>query len=327
MSGTGFTVDAARDGVEALDKIDRHTFGVVLLDIQLPDVGGLDVLARCMSKPSPAKVVVITGVDTTDTALSALRGQAYDFLPKPIEPPRLLEIVKRALSTGRVAAAIEVGVRAARKWARVAGSVHRARLSTAFKASSTSSRRTSRRTSATRVGLAFRELLLNGIEWGGHLNPEQKVRVACLRTRRMLLYRIAGTRGRAFPSRTWFTRPPRTRRAPSPTTASARRRACSPGGFGLVLIRAIADELIYNERQNGRFSSSTSTNPRERRHRARRTETASQEKRRLKRDTSPRDTPSATPAAGECPRRRSHSSLSCVRCRAVLRACGRQTRR
>ena len=50
----------------------------------------------------------MTGVDTTDVVLDALRGQKYDFLAKPIEPVRLIEIVKRALSTKASASNIDV---------------------------------------------------------------------------------------------------------------------------------------------------------------------------------------------------------------------------
>jgi anti-sigma regulatory factor (Ser/Thr protein kinase) len=99
------------------------------------------------------------------------------------------------------------------------------------------------------VGLAFRELLLNGIEWGGQLNPMQKVRVACLRTRRMLLYRIADP-GSGFS----FENLAHTAGDYEPGSLAHDRvredTGLRPGGFGLVLIRAIADELIYNERQN-----------------------------------------------------------------------------
>jgi anti-sigma regulatory factor (Ser/Thr protein kinase) len=99
------------------------------------------------------------------------------------------------------------------------------------------------------VGLAFRELLLNGIEWGGHLDPAQKVRVACLRTRRMLLYRIADP-GSGFR----FAELPHAAVHHEPGVLAhdvvRQEKGLRPGGFGLVLIRAIADELIYNERQN-----------------------------------------------------------------------------
>jgi anti-sigma regulatory factor (Ser/Thr protein kinase) len=99
------------------------------------------------------------------------------------------------------------------------------------------------------VGLAFRELLLNGIEWGGRLNPAQQVRVACLHTRRMLLYRIADPGPGFTPdalSHAAGSHPPE-----SIAHDDVRQeKNLRPGGFGLVLIRAIADELIYNERRN-----------------------------------------------------------------------------
>jgi DNA-binding NtrC family response regulator len=65
------------------------------------------VIAQTVT-PYPPKVIVMTGVDTTEVVLDALRRQAYDFLPKPIEPSRLIDVVKRALSTGPEVAAIEV---------------------------------------------------------------------------------------------------------------------------------------------------------------------------------------------------------------------------
>ena len=99
------------------------------------------------------------------------------------------------------------------------------------------------------LGIAFHELLLNGIEWGGQLNPAHKVRVACLRTRRMLLYRIADP-GLGFN----FDDLSHAAVDSSPGAIAhddvGQEKGLRPGGFGLVLIRAIADELIYNERQN-----------------------------------------------------------------------------
>jgi FixJ family two-component response regulator/anti-sigma regulatory factor (Ser/Thr protein kinase) len=247
LTNAGFTVDAARDGAEALDKIQRTDFAVVLLDVRLPGVGGLDILARCVGNRRPPKVVVMTGVEPTDVMLTALRRHAYDFLPKPIEPSRLLEVVRRAMSTDHEVAPIDV-VSARPEWVELLVPCTREaadRIQSFLQQLETDLPAEVRDS----VGLAFRELLLNGIEWGGHLNPAQKVRVACVRTRRMLLYRIADP-GDGFA----FERLPHAaiQHAPGVIEHDIVRseRGMRPGGFGLVMIRAIADELVYNERQN-----------------------------------------------------------------------------
>lgn len=247
LGGAGFTVDGASDGASALEKIDRDDFSVVLLDVQLPGVGGLEVLARCVEKHTPSKIILMTGVGTTETVLAALRGQAYDFIAKPIEPWRLVAIVKRALAAGGDVSRIEI-LSARPDWLELLVPCTRDavdRIQSFVQRLETDLPNDVRES----VGLAFRELLLNGIEWGGQLNPAQQVRVACVRTRRMLLYRIADPGG-GFRfdelSHAWGNHPTDMLAHDDERQAKHLR----PGGFGLMLIRAIADELIYNERQN-----------------------------------------------------------------------------
>ncbi len=247
VSNAGFTCETASDGAEAMEQIDAHDFGVVLLDIRLPGIGGLDVLARCGAKSRPSKVIVMTGVDITDTALSALRGKAYEFLPKPIDPEHLVGTVKRALATARDIPAIDV-LSARPEWVELLVPCTREAVDRiqSFLQQLEADLPDDVRES---VGLAFRELLMNGIEWGGHLDPAQKVRVACLRAHRMLLYRIAdpGT-GFTFDE---LTHAAITHESDAIAHAVVREeKGIRPGGFGLVLIRAMADELIYNERRN-----------------------------------------------------------------------------
>jgi FixJ family two-component response regulator/anti-sigma regulatory factor (Ser/Thr protein kinase) len=247
LTGAGFTVDQAADGAAALEKLERCDYGVVLLDVQLPRVGGLDVLAQCNEKQTPSKMIVMTGVDTTETVLAALRGQAYEFFPKPIEPWRLIDSVKRALATEQAVPRIEV-ISARPEWLellvpctreavdRIQSFVQRLEMDLPEDVRES-------------VGLAFRELLMNGIEWGGHLNPAQRVRVACVRTRRMLLYRINDP-GQGFRV---DDLPHAANAQPADAVAHdevRQQKGLRPGGFGLVLIRAIADELIYNEQRN-----------------------------------------------------------------------------
>lgn len=98
---------------------------------------------------------------------------------------------------------------------------------------------------------ALRELLLNAVEWGGNLDPNQKVRIARLRYPRMLLYFVADPG-------VGFSFEGLTHAAVHQTSAEAIARVAivrdelgmRPGGFGIAMARAIADELLYNEAQN-----------------------------------------------------------------------------
>jgi CheY-like chemotaxis protein/anti-sigma regulatory factor (Ser/Thr protein kinase) len=246
LGNAGFTVDEARDGASALAKIDQHRFKVVLLDMQLPGIAGVDVLARCVGGSTPSKVIVVTGVDPTDAALNALRGRAYEFIPKPIDPQHLIAVVRRALSTADVGA-IEV-VSARPEWVELLVPCTREAVERiqGFLRQLDADLPGDLRES---VGLAFRELLLNGIEWGGGLDPNQKVRVACLRAGRMLLYRISDP-GPGFT----FDDLAHAAIGKGSDGVShdlvREKKGIRPGGFGLVLVDAIADELIYNEQQN-----------------------------------------------------------------------------
>ena len=246
LAQSGFSVETAADGSRALDTIRSHDVGVVLLDVGLPGMSGLDVLARCADERRPAKIVVVTGMDTPETALGALRQHAYDFLPKPIDPGRLVETVRRALAAPTPP---RIQVLSARpEWVELLVPCTREavdRIQSFLNQLDTDLPHDVRES----VGLAFRELLMNGIEWGGHLNPAQTVRVACLRTRRMLLYRIADP-GTGFRLEDLSHAAGSDDSAPMAHDQVREEKGLRPGGFGLAMIRAIADELVYNEQRN-----------------------------------------------------------------------------
>jgi anti-sigma regulatory factor (Ser/Thr protein kinase) len=100
------------------------------------------------------------------------------------------------------------------------------------------------------IGLAFRELLLNAVEWGGTLDAAKRVRVVRARARRVLIYRITdpgpGFRFDDLPHAA-VAHPRESAIAHMQVRDNAGMRA---GGFGLLIVRAIADELMYNERGN-----------------------------------------------------------------------------
>jgi len=85
----------AADGQAGLDLIARVTPDVVLMDIRMPRLDGLDALARLMARPAPAKVIVLTTFDADDYVLRALRDGASGFLLKHTPPAEIVEAVHR----------------------------------------------------------------------------------------------------------------------------------------------------------------------------------------------------------------------------------------
>ena len=100
------------------------------------------------------------------------------------------------------------------------------------------------------IAYAFRELLLNAIEWGGRLDATRQVRIACLHSPRMLMYRIADP----GPGFTIEDLPHAAIGQPSDQPIEHMRvreeKGIRPGGFGLLTVRANVDELLYNEKRN-----------------------------------------------------------------------------
>ena len=98
------------------------------------------------------------------------------------------------------------------------------------------------------VSYAFRELLLNAVEWGGKLDPNRQVRISCVRTNKMLMYRIADP-GQGFNFED-LQHAAISYEDPTEHIKVREEKQLRAGGFGLLMVRAIADELLYNEAQN-----------------------------------------------------------------------------
>jgi DNA-binding response OmpR family regulator len=243
-----FTTVSAGDGAAALKKMKEGKFDLVLLDIWMPKMNGLEVLKNLRSIKARPKVIVMTSDDTPGTLLSAIREEAYQYVAKPIEPKALVALVRETLAKKIEAAPIEV-VSATPTWVEllVSCSLSEAERIESFMAHlKTGLSDDVQRT----VGQAFHELLLNAVEWGGKLDASRKVRISYLRAKRMLLYRIAdpGT-GFKFSE---LDHAAISHMPDNPTTHDdiRREKGLRPGGFGLLMTKASVDELLYNEAQN-----------------------------------------------------------------------------
>ena len=92
-----FDVDVAEDGFEGLEKIENSHFDVVLCDIKMPKMDGLEVLNKIHEKDPDATVVMISGHGTIDNAVEAIKKGAFDFISKPLDLNRLLITIRNAM--------------------------------------------------------------------------------------------------------------------------------------------------------------------------------------------------------------------------------------
>jgi DNA-binding NtrC family response regulator len=98
----GYQVSAARDGTEALDKLKKDDFDLLLADLKMPKLDGLQILEAIKKENILTEVIIITGKGSIDTAVEAMKAGAYDYLTKPVEPDRLRTIIPKALEHHRL---------------------------------------------------------------------------------------------------------------------------------------------------------------------------------------------------------------------------------
>jgi CheY-like chemotaxis protein len=244
LESHGFTTATAADAADALRALSEQSFDLMLLDVWLPGMNGLQLLAELRNRPARPKVVVMTADDTPETLLRTLRGDADQFIRKPIQPAALMEMVKSTLAAPATPAIIVLSARPA--WVellvpcapevadRIQGFIMHLETELAADVRET-------------MGMIFRELLLDAMAWDGQLDSSRKVRLAYLHARRMLMYRIAdardGFRAGDSPQRA----PGALREVPRTDNASSGPTLMRPG---MTMARAWADELLINEARN-----------------------------------------------------------------------------
>ncbi|MGD9732204.1 MAG: response regulator [Desulfamplus sp.] len=96
LSKMDFEVFLAPKGEDGLDTIDKEPVAIVLLDMKMPGMDGMEVLKRIMALERGILVIVITGYATVETAIEAMQRGAYNFIPKPYQPDQLRIAVSRA---------------------------------------------------------------------------------------------------------------------------------------------------------------------------------------------------------------------------------------
>jgi len=248
LVGAGFDTAYAKSATEALDQISRCRFDLVLFDLDLPQLNGFRFWDRFQALESQPRAILIVGDSAPIEKLRDSGLKACRYVNKPLNPRVLVELAREVLDLDGEGPPFEV-VSLQPGWVEllVPCTIEASERSESFLQALHTAIPPE---TAERVEKAVHELMLNAVEWGGKLDPARRVRVACIRTSRFILYRIADP-GPGFQfsalEHAALNNPPD---HPADHQKIRSTRGLRPGGFGILMARALVDDMIYNEAQN-----------------------------------------------------------------------------
>jgi two-component system, OmpR family, response regulator len=248
LQGEPYQIEDRYDGLEALSLLETQPCDLVITDVRMPGLDGLDLLRRIHKVRPGTKVLVMTAESTPATVIRSLREQAVGYFSKPFSLDAVAQAVALALRTPDPQGDIEV-LSAVPCWISLQLRCRLEitdRLVPFLREMATDLSEQERED----VGTAFRELLLNAIEHGGGSDPSKTVRVDYVRTAHSIIYKVWDP-GNGFS----FQNLPHAAISNQPDTPYQHceirsKLGLRPGGFGILVTRHLADELIYNEKGN-----------------------------------------------------------------------------
>jgi DNA-binding response OmpR family regulator len=248
LADSNWATDSAENAEEALSLLETQSYDLLLADILMPGMDGLALLGRLRDRHPSLPVVMMTFKNTPDHVLGSLRREAAAYVGKPFSRELLLSTLRNALSAAVTCDDIKI----------LSDKPHwislqiRCRLATAdrltqFVRELPSDLEPDQR---EQIATAFRELLMNAVEHGGHLDPEKTVDLSYIRTARSIVYYIRDP-GEGFSlGALEHAAVGNSPDEPLHHVELRRRMGLRPGGFGLLMTKSFADELIYSGKGN-----------------------------------------------------------------------------
>jgi len=241
-------IESAYDGLEGLFCVEKRAYDLIVTDVRMPGMDGLELLRRIREIRPDAKVMVMTAESTPAAIVRAIRDQAFSYFSKPFSPSSVADMITQAVNTGHWQDDIEV-VSTAPHWVSLR---LRCKMETADRLMQFVREMEMDFPLEERenIAAAFRELLMNAIEHGGKSDPRKRVQVTYVRTSRAIIYLIQDP-GKGFSfdqiEHAAISNPPDD---PARHLEIRAEMGVRPGGFGILLTRNLVDELIYNEQGN-----------------------------------------------------------------------------
>ncbi|HSB74182.1 MAG TPA: sigma-54 dependent transcriptional regulator, partial [Terriglobales bacterium] len=108
ISGWGYRTETARDGLEGLEKVELFSPGIVLTDLKMPRMDGMELLSKLAERAESIAVIVVTAQGTIESAVQAMQIGAFNYIQKPIDFNRLRSILQNAAELRRTRTELEV---------------------------------------------------------------------------------------------------------------------------------------------------------------------------------------------------------------------------
>lgn len=249
----GYEVSAAHDAYQGMEMLKQEKYDLVLLDVMMPEMDGLEMLSRLRDHDKNLTVIIMTAVSTPEAAISALRDHAADFLQKPFDLEQLFSAVKAVFELSPHDTQIEI-LSAHPEWIELRVPCDTAAIDPLERIMSQLNVDLPQNTRDS-VTYAFREMLRNAIEHGGKNDPTQRVEIGYLRSPRIVIYRIKDP-GAGFTIESLY-RDDKAIAAflnpdddPTQHERVREEHGIRPGGFGILIARNLVDEMIFNEKHN-----------------------------------------------------------------------------
>jgi DNA-binding response OmpR family regulator len=248
LGGHNWEADSASNGEEALARLKTQSYEVVLVDILMPGMDGLELLGQLRARHPATPVVMMTFKNTPDHVLGSLRREAAAYISKPFSRDALLSTLQNASSNSVRGDDIKI-LSDQPHWIslQIRCQIATADRLTQFVRELPSDLEPDQR---EHIATAFRELLMNAVEHGGHLDPDKTVDLSYIRTARSIVYYIRDP-GEGFSmnalAHAAIANSPE---EPFGHLELRRQMGIRPGGFGLLMTLSFADELIYSAKGN-----------------------------------------------------------------------------
>mgnify|MGYP001272989460 FL=1 len=247
LTGEGHSMQHAFSGREGLEMLRQGKFDLALIDYVMPEMNGGEFLEQLRHDHPNLKAIMITGFGMPEAVLVAMRKRVCDFIAKPFSIADLKAAVSTALGNDPP---VEIEVLSADKhWVQLRVPCDLTavpilqKLLMQLKADLPEDTREA-------MAYAFREMLNNAIEHGGKLDPTKSVEVACIRTKRAIIYWIKDP-GEGFnPAQLEHAAVNNPAGDPFRHVSIRDEKGLRAGGFGILMVNQLVDELVYNERRN-----------------------------------------------------------------------------